>query len=60
MSFVKRQLQDLYDDQSYIGNVLAEQMILGKRYTFVEVHDRQDQRQWQEELRNNNEFRSHS
>ena len=58
MSFVKRQLQEIYDDQEYVGNVIAEQMILGKRYTFVEFSDRQDQRPWQEERRDQNE--SHS
>ena len=55
MSMIKRILQYLYDDQEYIGNVIAEQIILGKKYKFVEPLDRQDQRQWQDEKEIRNE-----
>ena len=55
MSMIKRQLQELYDDQLFCHKVIEEQVILGKRYVFVEFSDRQDQRQWQEERRNKNE-----
>lgn len=53
MSLIKKQLQCLYDDSMfYSGNIIAEQMILGKKYKFIEPFDRQSQQQWQEERKN--------
>lgn len=55
MSMIKRILQDLYDDQQYCQKVIEEQVMLGKKYKFVEFLDRQDQRQWQDEKEIRNE-----
>lgn len=53
---MKRLLQQLYDDYLFCKEqVVHEQIILGKRYVFVEFVERESQQQWQESLRNQEE-----